>query len=142
MKNPTIVNECHPPPDNELEEIYERGYNLWNDGFFEQATECFAEAAIHHPLERRFLFAFACALKQQGETEQALKLFMHCIFLQADEPWAYFHIAGCLNTLGNITEACDALESTLTLCRSLNNDAASHHWLHQQAKSLLADLSY
>lgn len=142
MESRDGMQQCYFLSASELEEIYQRGYQLWNEGAFEQATTCFAEIAISNPQDRRFIFAFACAQLQQGEPLHALKLFMHCLRLQADEPWAYFHIACCLNALGSTLEARDALDATIILCQATDSDEVNYAHLYQQAKKLLAELSW
>ncbi|HGX5891679.1 TPA: hypothetical protein ACNE4K_004961, partial [Escherichia coli] len=37
---------------DELEILYERGYNAWNEDKYEEATDIFAFLTLHKPLER------------------------------------------------------------------------------------------
>lgn len=142
MSAKAIATQFYCPTPTELEELYERGYNFWNEGAYEHATECFAEVAMSNPLDRRYLFAFACAMEQQGETAHAVKLFMNALSLKPDDPFAYFHIACCFKTLGHLNEAREALNATVVLCEYQDNDEFNYEHLHQRAIALINELSH
>lgn len=126
----------------ELNAIYTRGYQAWNAGDLESATADFAYLALQQPLERRFLFAFACALKQQGEYHHALTLFTHTLAMQANDPFASFHIAECLLALNETDAARDALDATQALCYGQADQDPRYDSLRQKAERLLTKLNH
>jgi len=126
----------------ELETLYERGYHAWNRGECDEATELFAFLALQQPLDRRFPFAFACALKEQGEYRHALALFSQTLAMQANDPFAPFHIAECLQALGETDAARDALDAVIALCFGQAEQDPRYDALRQRAEIQLASLNH
>lgn len=101
---------------NELEEIYSCGYEAWHTGNIDSAMEIFACLVMQNPEDRRFHFAFACVLQQQGEYRQALIFFNYATAMQANDPWPFFYRAECLLALGETEAARDELDAVIMLC--------------------------
>lgn len=124
-----------------LEQIYARGYQAWQDHDLEAATADFAFLATHQPLDRRFHFAFACAMQAQGLLQEALNSFGVALAMQANEPRAIYHIAECLHALGDAAGAQDALRAVILL--SYAADAPEDYSrLRQDARALLDSISH
>ncbi|MFM5540423.1 CesD/SycD/LcrH family type III secretion system chaperone [Aeromonas veronii] len=126
----------------ELERLYARGYQALNNGKNEEATEIFAFLAMQQPLDRRFTFAFACTLKEQGEFRHALTLFTQTMAMQANEPFAIFHIAECLLGLEEREAARDALDAVITLCYAQADLDPNYDLLRSRAEDLLVSLNH
>lgn len=124
-----------------LEEIYERAYNDWNAGDTERATAGFAFLLLQQPLDRRFHFAFGCALKHQGEFRKALTYFGYATVMQANDPYSCFHIAECLQALNEIDAARDALDACIALCYGQIDNNQHYDSLRQRAENLLTKLN-
>lgn len=124
-----------------LEAIYARGYDAWNAGDLDAATSDFGFLVLQQPRDRRFHFAFACALQQQGELHHALAFFSYAASMQADDPFAVFHIGECLLRLDEIEGARDALDAAIALCYG-QADKPGHHALRLRAEDLLAKLNH
>lgn len=139
--NTTLATLNQTPPD-ELERLYERAYHAWNRGECDEATELFAFLALQQPLDRRFPFAFACALKEQGEYRHALTLFSQTLAMQANDPFAPFHIAECLQALGETDAARDALDAVIALCFGQAEQDPRYDALRQRAEIQLASLNH
>ncbi|ELJ7458864.1 SycD/LcrH family type III secretion system chaperone, partial [Escherichia coli] len=122
---------------DELEILYERGYNAWNEGKYEEATDIFAFLTLHKPLEREFMFAFACAIKEQGEYRHALTLFTYTLAMRSDDPFSIFHIAECLLNMQEYEAARDALDSVISLCYEKNIQDTRYSHLRERAEMLL-----
>ncbi|WP_199153208.1 SycD/LcrH family type III secretion system chaperone [Chromobacterium sp. ASV23] len=126
----------------ELEAIYERGYRAWSAGDLDSATADFAFLALQQPLDRRFLFAFACALKRHGEFRHALTFFGYSVAMQANDPFATFHIAECLLAMDELNAARDALDTTIALCYGQADADPRFTPLRQRAENMLDDLNH
>ncbi|MGH1391319.1 MAG: SycD/LcrH family type III secretion system chaperone [Aeromonas jandaei] len=137
----TPADACGSAPA-ELEALYERAYHAWNRGECDEATELFAFLALQQPLDRRFPFAFACALKEQGEYRHALTLFSQTLAMQANDPFAPFHIAECLQALGETDAARDALDAVIALCFGQAEQDPRYDALRQRAEIQLASLNH
>ena len=137
----TLADACDYTPA-ELEAVYERGYHAWNAGDLDSATTSFAFLALQQPLDRRFLFAFACALQQQGEFRHALTFFGYTVAMQANDPFAPFRVAECLLALGEVDAARDALDAVAALCYGQADADPRYDALRQRAEALLADLNH
>lgn len=123
-----------------LEAIYTRGYQAWQNGELDAATADFAFLASHQPLDRRFHFAFACAMQQQGLLREALAAFGVAVAMQANEPRAIYHIAECLHALGDTAGARDALDAVILL--SYADDECDYTALRQQARAFLDQIAH
>lgn len=137
LLNSNLFNQ---PSWDELKRLYERGYDAWNENKYEEATEIFAFLTLHKPLERNFMFAFACAIKEQGEYKHALTLFTHTLAMQPDDPFSIFHIAECLLNLQENEAARDALDSVISLCYEKNIQNIRYSYLRERADMLLLNL--
>lgn len=125
-----------------LEDLYHRGYCCLNENNLDEATATFAFLALQQPMDRRFLFAFACTLKLQKEYRQALSLFSHTFVMQANDPFAPFHMAECLQALNEPDAAKDALNTVISLCYGQSDNDPRYDPLRQQAQTLLDNIYY
>ncbi|PKH21810.1 CesD/SycD/LcrH family type III secretion system chaperone [Enterobacterales bacterium CwR94] len=141
LEGKVSMNQLCNISDTELETLYCEGYNAWNNGDIETAAQRFAFVAMQRPNDRRFIFAFACVLKQAECWASALSLYGYAIAMQADDPYAVFHVAECLQAVGNIEGARDALDATISLCfyQAMENPAYAD--LRQAAEAQLSRLN-
>ncbi|QGY32136.1 SycD/LcrH family type III secretion system chaperone [Pantoea cypripedii] len=137
LEGNTSIAELSNISRKEQEEIYSRGYQAWNEADMRTATYCFAFLTQINHLEHRFIFALACALKVQEQYQHAVNLFNHALQMESEYPFTYWHSAYCLEKLGEIDAARDALNSTIELCYAQNNNNPQYSELRQKAESML-----
>ncbi|KOC90725.1 hypothetical protein NG42_08365 [Winslowiella iniecta] len=125
----------------QLDELYARGYQAWEEGNLDTATHFFAFVAQFDPAARRNIFAYACALKQQGEYVHALRLFSHAVQMQPSDPFAPFHLANCLEAIGEVEGAREVLNATISLCFDAANSDVRYEDLRRQAEDRLTELN-
>lgn len=99
-----------------LETIYAEGYEAWQAGDIAHATAAFRMLSMQQPLDRRFPFAYACALQRLGQWRDALHYFRVAMAMEASEPYAILHSAECLIELRETDAARDALMMVIALC--------------------------
>jgi len=136
----SLAELCNISPQ-QLEDLYAQGYQAWEEGNLEMATDFFALVAQLDPAARRNIFAFACALKQQGEYAHALKLFSYAVQMQPSDPFAPFHIANCLQAVGEVEGAREIFNVTIALCFERANSDARYEDLRKQAEDQLTELN-
>ncbi|MEG3130534.1 tetratricopeptide repeat protein [Pantoea cypripedii] len=137
LEGNTSIAELSNISRKEQEEIFSRGYHAWNEADMRTATHCFAFLTQINHLEHRYLFAFACALKVQEQYQNAVNLFNHALQIESQYPFTYWHIAYCLEKLGEIDKARDALNVTIELCYDQTNNNPKYSELRQQAETML-----
>lgn len=121
----------------EQEDIYTRGYHAWNEGDMRTATCCFALLAQINHLEHRFIFAFACTLEDQQQYQHALILFSQAMRIEMRYPFTPWHMAFCLEKMGEIDAARTALNIAIELCYDQNDDNPLYSELRQKAEVML-----
>lgn len=122
-----------------LETIYADGYEAWQRGDIAHATSAFRMLAMQQPLDRRFPFAYACALQRQGQWREALNFFRAAVAMEATEPYAVLHSAECLIELRETEAARHALMLVIALCRG-QSDNLSYDPARVSAQDLLLHL--
>ncbi|WP_230684450.1 hypothetical protein [Burkholderia cepacia] len=127
--------------DARLEFIYARGYESFNSGDLDSATYDFGFLILHRPLDFRFHFAFACALKLHGEFRYAINFFCFAVAMKSDDPFCSFHIAECLLALNEVESARDALDAVISLCHGQTNEGWRYDQLRHKAESMIIKLS-
>jgi len=125
----------------DLENLYALGYAAWHEGDVDSATYYFAYLSQLNPDDYRFIFAFACALKKQGEYQHALNLFNHAMSMAASTDSSPLHIAICFQHLGEINKSREVLNTYIAHCFEKTNDESQCHSLRQQAETLLLSIN-
>ncbi|RXV65960.1 CesD/SycD/LcrH family type III secretion system chaperone [Burkholderia stabilis] len=141
LQGKASLAEMHGYDPVALEHIYERGYDAWNSGDRDSATLDFGLLTLLQPLDRRFHFAFACGLQSQGEFSHALTFFNYAISMQADDPFAAFHIGECLLGLGEFDAARDAFEAAISQCYGVEDGSPATDHLRARAETHLIKLN-
>ncbi len=94
----------------ELEEIYRRGLEDYQQSHLEQAMASFGYLVLHQPWDRRFHLAFASTLHWAGDYQRALTFYSYALAMDACDPASSFRMAQCLVSLGDENSAIEALQ--------------------------------
>lgn len=103
-------------PD-ELDALYDVGYQLCNEGSFHHALPIALQLVLHAPLEPRYSFMAGSCLQRQNQPEQAVLLFGQTLILRPEDAAAAYRLGECLLALDREQEARDVLLETVEMCR-------------------------
>lgn len=108
----------------QLEELYEKGYNLYKSGHYKEALPHFKLLILGHPKEPRYVMALAATYHMLKDFTNAEFMYNCTSFLDPDNPVPQYHLADCCIHLNNSVGAYIALEMALTRCkRSIGHEA-------------------
>jgi predicted Zn-dependent protease len=103
-------------PD-ELDALYDVGYQLCNEGSFHHALPIALQLVLHAPLEPRYSFMAGSCLQRQNQPEQAVLLFGQTLLLRPEDAAAAYRLGECLLALDREQDARDVLLETVEMCR-------------------------
>lgn len=116
----------------ECEEFYQTGYELYQSARYADAVTVFRYLVANQHTERRYIHAYACALRMNRDYAQALQLFALATLLDASDPEPPLQIAECFLALGQKTDALAALDMSL----ALSEGEPRHAQTHERATSI------
>ncbi|QAU24319.1 CesD/SycD/LcrH family type III secretion system chaperone [Dyella sp. M7H15-1] len=125
---------------SDLEAVYRRAFDAWHAGDWQAATRDFAFLVIHQPNDPTYMFALGYVFHQQGEYKHALNFYTRAMFMQQSNPRVIYRMAQCMQALGEINGARDALDMVITLCHDRNENSRDDVLL-ACAKSLLLEIN-
>ena len=91
--------------DEALETQYAVGFDLYNEGRYEEATNAFTSLTILNPYEPRFWFALGAARQQAGDHEEALQAYLFSSAIDEENAQPLLQAARSLEALNNLDEA-------------------------------------
>lgn len=106
--------------------LYALGYELYQQGRYEEALQAFGLLTLRDPTDPRYLLAAGATLQMQRLFEQALTLYGLAAFLRPADPVAPLHACECLIALGRLDEAREALADLLPDCEPGRHDPIRH----------------
>ncbi|WP_108650441.1 SycD/LcrH family type III secretion system chaperone [Dongshaea marina] len=120
----------------ELERVYSRAFDSYQNGCYSCALEDFSYLVIHNPWDRRFHIALGSTLQNLGQYQDALSFFGLALFMDACDPLPSYRIAQCLIELRELSSARDALQTAVQQSYS----DPEHEQIRELANSLLLTL--
>ncbi|MDB5839527.1 MAG: CesD/SycD/LcrH family type secretion system chaperone [Herminiimonas sp.] len=91
------------------EALYALGYNLYNQGRYDDAMHTFGFLLLHNHRDRRFYKGFGSCLQMQKRYQDALKYYGIASIMDLNDPVPVFHSAECLLAMSKVDEAIEAL---------------------------------
>ncbi|MCL9783338.1 SycD/LcrH family type III secretion system chaperone [Vibrio sp. S4M6] len=120
----------------ELENIYSRGFDYYQQGDYTRALDDFSYLVIHNPWDRRFYIALGSTLQNMKQYREALSFFGLALFMDSCDPTASYRIAQCLIELRETVSARDALQTAIQQSYS----DPKHTQIRNMANRLLSTL--
>lgn len=117
----------------EIEEIYKKGYDFYQNGDLKGAKEAFLGLIHLNPYVARNWFSYACVLQAEKDYQEALTAFDFCLGIQNEHVEAYFCSGQCAYALNNIEQAKQFLQKVIAL--------EPHSSLGQKARFLIEALT-
>lgn len=115
-----------------IEEIFNKGCDLYQRGSFEEAKHSFSLAARLNPQSKKFWMSFAGTFVQLKEYGKAIPCYMMVMLLDPSDPTAHFLSAYCYAKEKKIDEALDFLQ----LSMKLSQEDKKYESVSFQAKGL------
>lgn len=115
-----------PPADFNGEDIsllYSLGFNLYDQGDYEQAKTIFQRLVVARPHEKKFWMALGASFQMLELYEDALTAWAMTSFLQDEDPLPHFHAAECLLCIGKYDEVHKALDDAKKRLSFHHNEA-------------------
>lgn len=111
----TLNDTAQLPPD-QIEGVYNLGYQAYNQGNFEEAVNFFRLLYMLDPLNDKYIFALGLALEKQKKFFEALTAYMTCTFLKPSSPPGYFRSGICFIELQEPESAYQMFKLTQKHC--------------------------
>lgn len=102
-------------PDSHLEAQYAHGYELYQEGQFEEATRAFTSLSILNPYEPKYWFALAAARHLAGDFAEALQAYLLSSAIDEENPNPLLQAARCANELGQPNETVELLDQAIAV---------------------------
>lgn len=99
----------------EEEVLYASAYGLYASGQYKAAADLFTQLILNAPFVEKYWKGFASCKQMLTEYKAALQAWSVLALLCEKDPWAHFHAAECLLTMGQKQEALKALNCTKSL---------------------------
>ncbi|HEY2811304.1 MAG TPA: SycD/LcrH family type III secretion system chaperone [Rhabdochlamydiaceae bacterium] len=106
--------------DADMQQIYTCGYQLYETGNYERATQFFTKLISCNPFMEKYWHALASSLQMQKNYRGAVKAWSLVALFAGDDPMPHFHAAECLFSLREKEEALHALRAAEEL--AIQND--------------------
>lgn len=119
---------------NELDAMYIKGYNLYNQARWSAALVVFDVLAYYDHLESRYHIARAACLKMLSRHEDALKAYGVAHILDIEDPEVAMNIVECLIALHRKADALVALKAV----DELTEGNSQHTQTRARAEALAA----
>ncbi|MDF2549007.1 MAG: sycD9 [Chlamydiales bacterium] len=115
-----------------MEGIYSQGYNLYNQGRYQDASYVFRLLMMLDYKVAKYTLGLAACLHRLGDFSNAIVIYTLVGVLEPTNPIPYYHAADCFLKLGQTEGAFWALDQTIML--SAENE--EHAVLKERAKIL------
>ncbi|MGB0895603.1 MAG: CesD/SycD/LcrH family type III secretion system chaperone [Parashewanella sp.] len=121
----------------ELEDIYVKGLEKYNNGKPEEAVADFTYLVMHQPWDRRFHMALGSTLHWLGQFKHAMNFYSYALVMDACDPGATFRIAQCFLSLDDEVSAIDALQTAI----EQSYIKPEYHQIGQLSRQLLDEIN-
>lgn len=104
------------PSDKDLEQFYDRGYQLYKTGQYKAALPYFKILNMVNPRNPKYLMAAAACSQMMKEYHAAVGYYTLAAILDDQNPYPQYHMADCLIKLEEPFQALIALEMGVNRC--------------------------
>lgn len=96
-----------------LENMYTRGYNLYNTGKFNDALHIFRALLMLNPTEPKYMLGIAACQHMLKEYVSAIQSYVLCSVYDPTNPLPFFHSSDCYIQMKNYVSAMICLEMAI-----------------------------
>jgi type III secretion system low calcium response chaperone LcrH/SycD len=96
--------------DQDLETVYAVGFNLYNQGKYEQAEPMFEYGCLYANTEARYWMALGNCRQMLKKYQAAIDAFGFAYLFDSDNPWPVVQTAVCYLALGDKGQAKESLD--------------------------------
>lgn len=100
-----------------LSAVYSIAYELYKNGKFEDAKQCFRFLTLTDSFERKYWMGLAAAYQMLKSYPEAIECYSAAALQDHTDPYVHCHAADCFFHMGNISKAREALNSALITAR-------------------------
>jgi len=111
-----VFKDAHGITDEEMEAIYSIGYNLYQNGKYDDALNVFKFLCFFDHLEKKYWIGLGAVHQMMGNYEKAIEAYSYAAFLDLEDPRPAIHAADCHLILGNKEAAESALNAVIEFC--------------------------
>ncbi len=104
-------------PDSHLQSQYANGYEFYQEGRYDEASEAFTSLTILNPYEPKYWFALGAARQFDGDAAEALQAFLLSSAIDEENPNPLLQAARCADELGRTGETFKLLDQAIALGR-------------------------
>jgi type III secretion system low calcium response chaperone LcrH/SycD len=102
-------------PDSHLESQYSNGYELYQEGRYEEAVQVFTSLTILNPYQPKFWFSLAASHHLAGDYTEALQAYLLSSAIDEENPDPLMQASRCAAELGRFDEEKELLKQALEL---------------------------
>ncbi len=110
------IHESINIPKSQVEGIYNLGYQNYNQGQYDKATQYFRLGYILDPLNEKYLFSLGLSLEKERQFFEAASAYLLWSQMQVHSPLGDFRAAVCFMELGDKRAAQSILRAAVEKC--------------------------
>ena len=113
MGNGCLLKDILHFTDDHIEAIYNYGYQLYENGKFDDAIEIFKNLTIIDPLYYNGYFGLAASFQQKKNFIKAIEFYVLSSVYNPSDPMPYYYAAECYLELNDVFAAIVSLSETI-----------------------------
>ena len=101
-----------------LAAIYAIAYELYKNGKYEEAKQCFRFLTLTNSFERKYWMGLAATYQMLKSYSEAIECYSAAALQDFTDPYVHCHAADCFFHMGNIAKAKEALNSAIMTAKN------------------------
>ncbi len=104
--------------EDSVEMLYQLGYELYRNGKYSDAEDCFKLLSGHRLEDRRAWMGLGATYQMQKKHAEAIECYSIAALQEPNDPYVHWHAAQCLHAVKNPIKALEALRSALHVAKA------------------------
>lgn len=119
LQQEKLLTESDSIAETELEALYQKAYDFFQEGKYQEALPLALQIAAFKPVEWRYLFMAGMCFQFVGDCEAAANFYGFTLMVDPTCTPASFRLAECLSTSGDEEKARQMYEVVIAMGRSV-----------------------
>lgn len=104
--------------DDSAEMLYHLAYELYRNGKYSDAEDCFKLLTGHRLEDRKLWMGLGASYQMQNKHEEALECYSIAAIQDPNDPYVHWYAAQCLFSQNNLPKALEALKSARVVAKA------------------------
>ena len=104
--------------EDSIEILYQMGYQLYRNGKYSDAEDCFKLLSAYRLEDRRVWMGLGATYQMQQKYPEAIECYSVAALQDPNEPYVHWYAAQCLHAVENHPKALEAIRSALHVAKA------------------------